>query len=227
MTAAVIILVLVVFISYYHKRLVHTVSWQKCQCHHFVTAKACSHSKLHYCRRKDNQQQSDNHTNYNIYSETPANRKLVKSRVFKTQLSDENANVVPPVQNGAAPTRFAEAKAPTKGNPVQAKTPKNSYDRIKLGKIRWRLPKKKTHVYADINDMPSIHKQVPLNNSRLVKRIQDNYENTKPLPNTSDYENPDTFVLQVQSSYENISVAPSEIVMQENNGVYQSVETTA
>lgn len=163
-----------------------------------------------------------NRSDFNIYSETPPNRKLVRSKVFRTQLSDENANVIPPTQNGA--------KKSTKGADKRKKpTRKPPYDRIKLGKFRWKFPNRKNPSYEDINDFS---RDKP---AATQSDVATHNEATRPqAQQSSNYENPSTFVLQ---SYVNVAMdqqaprgptfAVDETVMQENTGVYESVETTA
>ena len=105
------------------------------------------------------------------------------------------------------------------------KKQKNSYDRIKLGKMRWRKGKKDNN-YADINSF---------NNNGLMRNDTKDHviEDTK-RQSTHTYENPDDFILQ---SYETVpsvlsrdsTVKPSataeETVMVENTEVYESVDS--
>ena len=115
---------------------------------------------------------------------------------------------------------------PQKVKQQQNKAPKNAYDRIKLGKIRWKLPGRKDSTYADINRFQHgpTKDHTPENRDSQLKR-----------QSSHNYENPDALTLQ---SYENIpteslsrelttkpSVTVDETVMVENTGVYESVDS--
>ena len=113
-----------------------------------------------------------------------------------------------------------------KGKTATNKAPKNAYDRIKLGKIRWRLPGRKDSTYADINRFQHKSAKDPTPDSRGSRLKRQSSHN---------YENPDISTLQ---SYENIpieslsrelttkpSVTVDETVMVENTGVYESVDS--
>ena len=89
-------------------------------------------------------------------------------------------------------------KAGKAGKAARNKAPKNAYDRIKLGKIRWRLPGRKDRTYADINRFQHSKDPTPDSRDSQLKR-----------QSSHNYENPDTLTLQ---SYENI---PSQSLSKE------------
>ena len=109
---------------------------------------------------------------------------------------------------------------------VTNKASKHAYDRIRLGKIRWRLPGRKDSTYADINRFQHRPAKDP---------TPDNRDSQLKRQSSHNYENPDILTLQ---SYENIpterlstelatkpSVTADETVMVENTGVYESVDS--
>ena len=187
---------------------------------------------LTYFRRKNGLQQVPQNRHYNIYSETPPNRKLVRSQIFNTQLTDGNANVVP--TQSQVSSRKTERQQ-NKQKSARNKLGKNSYDRIKIGNIRWRLPSKENQNYADINGLiTTSNTEGP--RDKDTKKIfipqppNNNYENS---PNNN-CQNPDMFVLQSCENIsrpkhlkKNCSVSPEETVMEENSEVYESIETNA
>ena len=100
--------------------------------------------------------------------------------------------------------------ASKKGKTARNKAPKNAYDRIRLGKIRWRLPGRKDSTYADINRFQHSKNPTPESRESQLKR-----------QSSHNYENPETLTLE---SYENI---PSQSLSREGrkDSTYADINT--
>ena len=123
------------------------------------------------------------------------------------QLTDGNANVIP---SQSQSNLHSDEPAPKEGKTARNKAPKNAYDRIKLGKIRWKLPGRKDSTYADINTFQHSKNPTPDSRDSQLKR-----------QSSHNYENPDILTLE---SYENI---PSRSLSREGrkDSTYADINT--